>query len=337
MDIRAAIAHLTAGDDLTEADAEAVVRDIMGGSVTPAQLGAFLVALRMKGERVEEITGAARAMRVHAEHVVTARDVVDTCGTGGDASGTFNISTAAAFIAAGAGVAIAKHGNRAMSGRVGGADVLEALGVRIDLAPEQVKACIEEVGIGFLFAQRFHPAMRHVAAVRREIGVRTVFNLLGPLTNPAGARAQIVGVFGREWVEPLAQALSRLGSRRALVVHGEDGLDEITLTGPTLMAELRDGAVRSSRFEPASVGLATCAATDLAGSDAPGNAVLVRAVLSGTATAAQRDITLLNAAGAIYVAGLAASLADGVVRASASIESGAAAGKLERLIEVSNR
>jgi len=337
MDIRAAIAHLTVGDDLTEADAEAVVRDIMAGSATAAQIGAFLIALRMKGERVEEITGAARAMRLYAERVATEREVVDTCGTGGDASGTFNISTAAAFIAAGAGVVIAKHGNRAMSGRVGGADVLEALGVRIDLAAEQVKACIDEVGIGFLFAQRFHPAMRHVAAARREIGVRTVFNLLGPLTNPAGARAQIVGVFGREWVEPLAQALGRLGSRRALVVHGEDGLDEISLTGPTAMAELRDGVVRSSRFEPASVGLATCTAAALAGTDAAGNATLVRAVLSGTATAAQRDIALLNAAGAIYVGGLAESLSDGLAQARVSVESGAAAGALERLIEVSNR
>ncbi len=250
MDIRTAIAELTARRDLPEAEMEAVVRAIMDGEATPAQIAGLLVALRMKGERVDEIVGAARAMRQHAMPVTVARAVVDTCGTGGDMRHTFNISTAAALIAAGAGLAVAKHGNRAMSGSVGGADVLEALGVRIDLDAAHVAACIDAVGIGFLFAQAFHPAMRHVAPVRRELGVRTLFNLLGPLTNPAGAQRQLLGVFARQWVEPLAQALGRLGSQCALVVHGEDGLDELSLTGPSAVAELRDGAVRPYRFHP---------------------------------------------------------------------------------------
>ena len=250
MDVQAAIRHLVAGRVLTETDMESVMREVMGGSATAAQLGGLLVALRMKGETVEEITGAARAMRRYAMRVPTQRDVVDTCGTGGDMRGTFNISTAAALVAAGAGVVIAKHGNRAMSGAVGGADVLEALGVRIELGAEEVAACLEEVGMGFLFAPVFHPAMRHVAGPRRELGIRTIFNLLGPLSNPAGAHAQLLGVFSAEWVEPLARALAHLGSRRALVVHGEDGLDEISLTAPTLVAELRDGDVRTLSADP---------------------------------------------------------------------------------------
>ena len=337
MDIKTAIALLTDRRDLSEADMEAVVRDIMSGAAAPAQVGAFLVALKMKGERVDEIVGAARAMRRHAVPVHVPREVVDTCGTGGDGGCTFNVSTAAAFIAAGSGLAIAKHGNRAMSGAVGGADVLEALGVRIELAPEEVAACLDEVGIGFLFAQRFHPAMRHVAGPRREIGVRTLFNLLGPLTNPAGASAQLLGVFAREWVEPLAHALGRLGSRRALVVHGEDGLDELSLTGPSVVAELRDGAVHTYRFDPASVGLRCCQPADLAGGDATHNAAIIRAVLAGRASAAQTDIALLNAAAALYVGGAADGIAPGLELARRAVHSGAAAAKLAALVECTTR
>jgi len=337
MDIRTAIAELTARRDLPEAAVEAVVRAIMDGEASPAQIAGFLIALRMKGERVEEIVGAARAMRRHATSVPVRRPVVDTCGTGGDMRHTFNISTAAALIAAGAGLAVAKHGNRAMSGAVGGADVLEALGVRIDFDAEHVAACIEETGIGFLFAQAFHPAMRHVAAVRRELGVRTLFNLLGPLTNPAGAQRQLLGVFARQWVEPLAQALGRLGSQCALVVHGEDGLDELSLTGPSWVAELRDGAVRTYAFTPGEVGLATCKLEDLAGGDAAANAAIIRAILAGRGTPAQRDIALLNAGAALYVGGLAASIAAGVAAAGQAVDTGDALRRLDALIEFTNR
>jgi anthranilate phosphoribosyltransferase len=338
MDIRSAIAALVAGNDLNEADMESVVRELIGGSATPAQMGAFLLALRMKGERVEEISGAARAMRRYATRVPTEREVVDTCGTGGDMRGTFNISTAAAFVAAGAGLAIAKHGNRAMSGSVGGADVLEGLGVRIDLAAEQVAACIEEVGIGFLFAQVFHPAMRHVAPVRRELGVRTIFNLLGPLTNPAGARRQVLGVFAREWVEPIAHALGRLGSQRALVVHGDDGLDELSLTGPSWVAELRaDGTVHSYRLEPSDVGLSRCEPAALAGGDVAANAAIIRDLLAGRATSAQRDIALLNAGAALWIGDRAPDIAAGIELARRALDSGAAARALEALVEFTNR
>lgn len=337
MDIRTAIAELTARRDLPEEAVEAVVRAIMEGNASTAQIAGFLIALRMKGERVEEIVGAARAMRRHATPVPVTGPVVDTCGTGGDSRRTFNISTAAAFVAAGAGLAVAKHGNRAMSGPVGGADVLEALGVRIDLDAARVAACIEATGIGFLFAQTFHPAMRHVAAARRELGVRTLFNLLGPLTNPAGAARQLLGVFDREWVEPLARALARLGSERALVVHGEDGLDELSLTGRSWVAELRDGAVRAYAFAPGEAGLPACRLEDLAGGDAAANAAIIRAILAGRATPSQRDITLLNAGAALYVGGLARSIAEGVAAAARAVESGEARRRLDALIEVTNR
>ena len=337
MDLRSAIAALSAGRDLAEGEMEDVVRALMAGEATPAQTAAVLIALHMKGERVDEIVGAARAMRRFATRVPTSRDVVDTSGTGGDMGNTFNISTAAMLIAAGAGLAVAKHGNRAMSGTVGGADVLEALGVRIDLGPAQVAACIAEAGVGFIFAQAFHPAMRHVAPVRRELGVRTLFNLLGPLTNPAGAQRQLVGVFARHWVEPIATALGRLGSQRTLVVHGEDGLDELSLTGASWVAEWRDGAVHTYRFAPGDVGLSPCSLADLAGGQAADNAAILRAILAARATPAQRDIALLNAGAAIYVGGGAMTIAAGVARARAAVESGAAARTLAALIEVSNR
>ncbi len=337
MDVRTAIAHTVAGASLTEADMEAVMRELMGGTATPAQVGGLLIALRMKGETVEEITGAVRAMRAHATRVQPRSQViVDTCGTGGDRRGTFNISTAAAFIAAGAGLTVAKHGNRAMSGTVGGADVLEALGVKIDLPPERVAACIDAVGIGFLFAQVFHPAMRHVAGVRRELGVRTIFNLLGPLSNPAGARHQVVGVFAAEWTEPLAQALGRLGSLHALVVHGEDGLDEISLAAPTQLAEWHDGTLRTYRITPEEFGFAPCRADDLEGGNLDTAASIIRGILAGAA-GPRADIALLNAAAAIYVGGLSPSITAGIDRAREAIGSGRARQKLEQLIEFSNR
>jgi anthranilate phosphoribosyltransferase len=266
-----------------------------------------------------------------------AGDVLDTCGTGGDLRGTFNISTAAALIAAGAGLRIAKHGNRAMSGAVGGADVLEALGVRLDIDAARVAACIETVGVGFLFAQAFHPAMKHVAPIRREIGVRTLFNLLGPLTNPAGAKRQVLGVFGREWVEPLAHALGGLGSQRALVVHGEDGLDELSLSGPSWVAELRDARVHTYRFTPAEAGLSECSQDELRGGDAAQNAAILRAIVENRASAAQRDISLLNAGAALYVGGAAERIGAGVELARAALDNGAAARTLDALIEFTSR
>jgi len=337
MDLRTALGRVVEGEHLSEAEMEGVMLEVMRGDATPAQIGAFLVALRMKGEQVAEIAGAARAMRANALRVSTNRDLVDTCGTGGDMSGTFNISTTAALIAAAAGVAIAKHGNRAMSGAVGGADVLEKLGVKIDLDAERVAGCLEEVGIGFLFAQLFHPAMRHVAGPRRELGLRTIFNLLGPLSNPANAQAQVLGVFSEHWVEPLAHALARLGSRRAMVVHGEDGLDEITLTGSTIVAELRDEAVHTYRLDPSTLGLSRCTAVELQGGDVAANARVIRSILDGTSTAAQRDVSVLNAAAAIYVGGRAADIQDALGQARTVLQSGGAARKLADLIEYTNR
>lgn len=337
MNLRAAIARVVAYQDLSEPEMEAVVREIMEGRATPAQIGAFLVALRMKGERVEELTGAARAMRAYATRVPTTLAVVDTCGTGGDGSGTFNISTTAAIIAAGAGVVVAKHGNRAMSGTVGGADVIEALGVRIELTAEQAAACLEHAGIAFLFAPAFHPAVRHAAGPRREIGVRSIFNLLGPLANPAGATAQVLGVFSGDWVAPLAQTLARLGSRRAMVVHGEDGLDEISLTGPTLVAELRDASVRTYRIEPEQLGLRRCEPEQLRGGDVQANAEIVRRILAGEAPPAQMDVAVLNAAAAIYVAGRADDLSGGLDCARAAVRSGRARARLDALVEWSHR
>jgi len=336
MDLRAVLESLIAGDSLPTQTMEGIVRGIMAGELTPAQIGGFLVALRAKGETIDELVGAARAMRRVAQHVDTAHDVVDTCGTGGDGCGTFNISTAAALIAAGAGVVIAKHGNRAMSGTVGGADVLEALGVKLNLTAAQVSRCLDEAGVGFIFAQAFHPAMRYVAGVRRELGVRTIFNLLGPLANPAGARRQVLGVFADRWVEPLAKALVELGSECALVVHGNDGLDEISLCAPTKIAEVRHGVVRVFEFAPEDVALERCRAEDLAGGDIAENAAIMRAILAGSATPAQQTVALLNAAAAIWVGGRSATLAQGLDLARSSVADGCAAAALAKLVEVSN-
>jgi anthranilate phosphoribosyltransferase len=337
MDVREAIAQLVGGRHLSEGEMEAVMRGVMGGEATPAQIGAFMVALRIQGESVDELTGAARVMRRYATRVHTTKDVLDTCGTGGDLRGTFNISTAAAFIAAGAGIVVAKHGNRAMSGAVGGADVLEALGVRIDVEAGQVSACLEDAGIGFLFAPVFHPAMRHAAQPRREIGIRTIFNLLGPLSNPAGAHFQLLGVFNAAWLEPLARTLGKLGSRRVMVVHGDDGLDEISLTGPSQVAELRDGNVTTYSVAPEDLGIERCAPEDLRGGDVAHNADIIRKILAGDATRAQTDIAVLNAAGAIYVAERAPDMRQAVDAARESISSGRAAQKLEQLIDLSQR
>lgn len=315
---------------------EHVVAAIMSGEWTPAQMGAFLAALRTKGESIEEITGAARAMRRFATPVAYSRPLVDSCGTGGDRSGTFNISTAAALIAAGAGVAVAKHGNRAMSGKVGGADVLEALGVKLELTPGAVVRCLDAAGIAFLYAPAFHPAMRHAGAVRRELGVRTIFNLLGPLANPAGATRQVLGVFAEQWLEPLAAALGKLGSERAFVVHGTDGLDEISVCAPTRVAELRDGKVHSYQISPADFGVEEYAADQLRGGDADANAAILRSIVMGRATPAQTAVALVNAAAVVWIGGAANSLLQGMELARTAVASGAAMRSLQKLIEASN-
>jgi len=321
---------------LTELEAHAAMQSIMAGGATPAQIAGFLVALRMKGETVEEITGLARAMRAAAVKVeAKSRPLVDTCGTGGDGSHTFNISTAAAFIAAGAGVKVAKHGNRAASSQCGSADVLEELGVNINLAPQQVARCIDEVGIGFLFARSFHPAMQHAAPVRSELGVRTVFNLLGPLTNPAGATRQVLGVFDAQWVEPLAQVLKNLGAERAFVVHGAGGLDEISTLGATQVAEVGQDGILSYTIAPEDFDMQRATPDDLRGGTPQQNAEIVLECLDAMPTP-RRDIALLNAAAAIVVAGLAKDLREGLERARQSVNSGAARERLEALIALSH-
>jgi len=337
MDARVAIAQLASATPLSSEEMEELVGQIMRGETSAAQLGALLTALRMKGETRAEITGAARAMRAHAAAIHPRAEVlVDTCGTGGDLRGTFNVSTAAAFIAAGAGLHVAKHGNRAMSGAVGGADVLEALGVKIDLPPEQVEACIDAIGIGFLFAPVFHPAMRHVAAARRELGIRTLFNLLGPLSNPAGARRQVVGVFAAEWTEPLAGALAELGAEHVLVVHGEDGLDEISLTAPTRVTEYDRGMLRTYRISPSDFGFASCTLDELMCTSKEDSADMIKALLAG-AEGPRASIAVLNAAAAIYVGGGADSMAAAIDRARESIRSGRAQQKLAQMVEQTNR
>ncbi len=323
------------GQHLDPAEAEAVMEIVMTGQATPAQIAAFLVALRIKGETPCEISSFARAMRHHALQVSTSRaDVVDTCGTGGDACDTFNISTAAAFVAAGAGVAIAKHGNRCVTSRCGSADVLEALGVCLTLSPAQVGRCIDEIGIGFMFAPALHPAMKHAVGPRRELKLRTVFNLLGPLTNPAGARRQVLGVFQERWVLPVAEALRELGAEHALVVHGLGGLDEISTIGPTRVAELREGTISEYELQPEALGFARARPEDLVGGDVDRNVATLTAALSGQAGPV-RDIVVLNAAAAIYVGGRAPSLLSALGVAEQVIDSGAATAKLTELVRFS--
>jgi anthranilate phosphoribosyltransferase len=334
MDLPSAIRAVTERRDLTGAEMRAVMHAIMGGAATPAQIGGFLVGLRMKGETVEEIAAAAEVMRELAARVTLAdtRHLVDTCGTGGDAAQTFNISTAAAFAAA-AGCRVAKHGNRSVSSKSGSADVLEAAGVKLELTPEQVAHCIERLGVGFMFAPRHHSAMKHAIGPRREMGVRTIFNLLGPLTNPAGAPHQVIGVFARPWVEPLAEVLGRLGSRHVLVVHAEDGLDEISLGAVTHVAEFKDGSVRAYSLAPEQFGLARTDSRALAVDDVQESLAMLRAVLDGTPGPAH-DVVCLNAGAAIYVAGVAASLEQGVEQARRAIAGGAARAKLDGLVQL---
>jgi len=333
--IREAIAKLVERRHVSEAEASACMEELMSGAATPAQIGAFLVALRMKGETVDEITGLARVMREKSLHVEIEGPLLDTCGTGGDASGTFNVSTAAAFVAAGAGARVAKHGNRAMSSECGSADVLEALGGKIDLGPEGVERCINEANFGFMFAQAYHPAMKHVAPVRREIGVRTVFNILGPLTNPARAEHQVLGVADVAAAEKLAAVLARLGTGHALVVHGDDGLDEISVSAETDVFEVHDGGVVRRRFALPEFGLAQHEASELRGGSPEQNATALRGVLAGE-TGPLRDFTLINAAAALVAADVAPDMQGGLALATKSIDSGAARKRLESWVRVSN-
>jgi anthranilate phosphoribosyltransferase len=333
--IRDAITKLADSRDLTEAEAAACMEELMTGAATPAQFGSYATALRMKGETVDEIAGMARVMREKSSGIDIDGPLLDTCGTGGDASGSFNVSTCAAFVAAGAGAQVAKHGNRAMTSQCGSTDVLEALGAKIDLSPEQVRACIQRADIGFMFAQGFHPAMKFVAPLRREIGIRTVFNLLGPLSNPAGARRQVIGVARLELVEKMAAVLARLGSEHALVVHGDDGFDEVSISGPSTVAELRDGVVRNYRIAPEDVGLACHDISFLRGGTPEQNAAELRLVLDGV-PGPLRDFTLINAGAALVAWGGADAIATGVQLAAKSVDSGAAAGKLSAFVEATN-
>lgn len=332
--IREAIAGLAEGRVPSRDQARDVMREIMSGAATPAQISAYITALRIRGETAEVIAGSAEAMREHFTPVPAPEGVVvDTCGTGGDGAKTFNISTAAAFVAAGAGAVVAKHGNRSVSSACGSADVLAALGVNLDVTPSVMANCLREIGIAFLFAPALHPAMKHAIGPRREIGIRTIFNILGPLSNPAGARHGVLGVYHEALVPVLARAAADLGAARLYIVHGSDGLDEITLTGPSTVGEVRDGHVRVFTILPQSVGFARCDPADLAGGDAAMNAAILREILAGGG-GPRRDIVLLNAAAAIAAAGLAEGFKDGVTKAAAAIDSGAARAKLDALIRM---
>ncbi len=330
------IAKVAGGAPLTRAEAEAAFEVIMSGEATPAQIGGFLMALRVRGETVDEIAGAVSIMRGKMTRVTAPAGAIDIVGTGGDGSGSYNVSTCAAFIAAGCGVPVAKHGNRALSSKSGAADALAALGVNLDLDPERIGKCIAEAGIGFMFAPNHHSAMRHVGPARTELGVRTIFNLLGPLSNPAGVTRQMVGVFARAWVEPVAEALKALGSESFWVVHGSDGLDEITTTGPTTVARLDGGRIAVSEITPEEVGLARARPEDLKGGDGARNAEALREVLQG-ARNAYRDIAVINAAAGLVVAGKASDLREGVTLSQQAIDSGAALARLDALVAASNR
>jgi len=336
MNIRDAIAKIIERQDLSEVEAESVMDQIMDGLATQAQIGAFLTALRLKGETVPEITGCARAMRRRVIPIKPQRtDLVDTCGTGGDRAGTFNVSTTAAFVVAGAGLGVAKHGNRSVSSQCGSADVLEALGVRLDLSPDQVAKCIDEVGFGFLFAPRLHPAMKHAIAPRREMGIRTVFNILGPLTNPAFAPAQVMGVYDDLLTAPLASVLMALGTHSAYVVHGGDGLDEFTTTGVNTVSFFKAGHLETQVLDPSDLGLARARLSDLRGGTPDQNAQITRDILTH-ANGARRDVVLLNAAAALTAGGKARDLHEGLQLAAESLDSGAALRIMERLIEFTN-
>lgn len=333
--IKEAIARIVLGEGLQEKEMMAVMTEVMEGEATPAQIAAFITALRIKGETVAEVTGAARIMRQKAVRIdARSSVVVDTCGTGGDGQNTFNISTTAAFVVAAAGLTVAKHGNRAVSSGCGSADVLEALGVRIDAAPEIVEESLQQIGIGFLFAPRLHGAMKHAIGPRREIGIRTIFNMLGPLTNPAGATAQLIGVYNPMLTEMFASVLKNLGTKRAFVVHGSDGLDEATVTGETRVSELREGLVATYNIDPMELFGESFAAADLRGGDAEANARITTAILGGE-SGARRGIVVLNAALAIVAGGKAEGIREGIAVAESCIDSGAAREKLRALIEIS--
>ena len=334
-DFKALIAKVATGATLTRQEAASAFDSMMSGEATPSQMGALLMALRVRGETVDEITGAVTTMRAKMLGVKAPPDAIDVVGTGGDVSGSFNISTCAAFIVAGAGVPVAKHGNRALSSKSGAADVLQALGVKIELNAEQVGYCIRDAGIGFMFAPAHHPAMKNVGPTRVELGTRTIFNLLGPLSNPASVKRQMVGTFSKHWVEPMAQVLKNLGSDCVWVVHGSDGLDEITTSGPTSVAALDKGAIRTFEIKPEDIGLPRAKPEALRGGDAEHNARALLDVLKGKA-GPYRDVALFNAAAALVVAGKAKDLKDAAGLARKSIDSGEAEGKLDRLIAVSN-
>jgi anthranilate phosphoribosyltransferase len=348
--IRKAIAKVVERQDLAEGEMIEVMDQIMSGEATPAQIGSFITALRMKGETVAEITGAARVMRERATRIRVGRNVLDmdrddinidretildVVGTGGDSTNTFNVSTTVSFVISACGVKVAKHGNRAVSSVCGSADVLEALGVNLDVTPETVERAIAEIGIGFLFAPALHGAMKHAIGPRREIGIRTIFNILGPLTNPAGADCQVMGVYRDDLVETLAHVLHKLGCRRGYVVHGSDGMDEITLTGPTRIAEVSQEGVALRTFAPGELGFSLCDMADLRGGDAAENAGIIRSVLAGE-KGAKRDIVLLNAAFGLTAAGRCATLADGVIMATEAIDSGRALQQIEKLARLTS-
>jgi anthranilate phosphoribosyltransferase len=333
-DLKALIAKVATGESLTREESASAFNRMMSGEATPSQMGGLLMALRVRGETVDEITGAVTTMRAKMLGVKAPADAVDVVGTGGDASGSYNISTCAAFIVAGAGVPVAKHGNRALSSKSGAADVLAALGVNIEMKADQIGECIASAGIGFMFAPAHHPAMKNVGPTRVELGTRTIFNLLGPLSNPASVKRQMIGTFSRHWVEPMAQVLRNLGSDSIWVVHGSDGLDEITTTGPTTVAELKDGTIRSFEVSPEDAGLPRAAPGALKGGDAQHNAQALLDVLKGKKSAF-RDVAVLNAAAALIVAGKAKDLRHGAGLAAHAIDSGEAEGRLDRLIAVS--
>lgn len=334
MNIQDALGSLLDRKDLSNEAMREVMHQVMTGGATPAQIGGFLVALRMKGESVDEVAAAASVMRSLAAGVDASPEAVDIVGTGGDGTSTFNVSTCSALVTAAAGVPVAKHGNRSVSSRSGAADFLETAGVNIDLTPEQVATCIADAGIGFMFAQRHHSAMKHAIGPRREMGVRTVFNLLGPLTNPAGVTRQVLGVYADEWVRPIADVLGQLGSEHAMVVHGHNGMDEISLSGPSVVAELKGGTVTERSISPRDFGIDTAPLEDIVVDGPEASLALINQVLDDVPGAA-RDIVLLNAGAAIYVGGKAASHADGIERAREVLRAGAARATLAKLVEVS--
>ena len=334
--LKPVLARLADGATLNRAEARAAFEAIMSGLIDPPQIAAFLMAMRVRGETVDEITGGADVLRAKAATLTAPAGAVDTCGTGGSGHSTYNVSTAAAIIAAACGVPVAKHGNRAASSKSGSADVLEALGVDLELSPAAVEACLTETGIGFLFARQHHSAMRHVAPVRHSLGLRTIFNLLGPLSNPAGARRQVLGVYDARWLEPMAEVLKALGSELVWVVHGSDGLDEITVTGPTEVAELRDGTIRRFTVRPEDVGLTSAPLAALIGGDPAHNAAALRDVLAGQ-HGAYRDIAVINAAAALVVADKASALNDGCAMAAEAIDDGRATALLDRWVATSRK